>query len=88
MCSQSCLIKNCIFIHQRNSFIPILEAVNQLTKNAQAIIHEFIIIHNEVHTFQDTNTTLAKCQKTKRTCLQKKSTFSQKNSKILSAEKK
>ena len=72
--SQSCLIKNCIFIHQRNSFNLILETINQLTKNVQTIIHKFTIIHNEMYIFQNMNTALAKCQKTKRTYLQKKST--------------
>ena len=48
MCSQFHLIKNCIFIHQRNFPTFILKIVNQLTKNTQSIAFEFIIICNEV----------------------------------------
>ena len=39
------------FIYQGNFFIPILEAVDQLAKNVQAMVHKFIMIHNEVCTF-------------------------------------
>ena len=85
---QSCLIKNCIFIHQGNFFIPILKPANQLTKNAQTMAHEFTMICNEMCIFQNTNTTFAKCQKTKRTCLQKGGAFNQKNFKVLLAGKK
>ena len=72
MCSQFYLIKNCILIHQRNFFMLILKAVNQLTKNVYTMVHKFIIICNEVHIFQNTNTTFAKCRKTKKTYLHKK----------------
>ena len=50
--SQFCLIKNCIFIHQRNFFILILEAVDQLAKNVQIMVHEFTIICNEMCIFK------------------------------------
>ena len=49
MCSQSCLIKNCIFIHQGNFFILILEAVDRLAKNVQTMAYEFIMIYDEMH---------------------------------------
>ena len=86
--SQFHLIKNCIFTHQKNSFTPILETVNQLAKNVQLMALEFIIIRNEIHTLQDANMALAKHQKTKRTCLQKRGTFNQKDSKILLKKEK
>ena len=85
---QFCLIKNCIFIHQRKFLIFILKTVNQLAKNVQTIIHELIIICNEMCIFQNINTTFMKCWKTKRTHLQKKRAFSQKDFKVLLAKKK
>ena len=72
---QSCLIKDCIFTHQKNFFTPILKTVNQLAKHVQTIVHEFTIICDEVCILQNINTIFAKCQKTKKTCLQKKGAF-------------
>ena len=49
---------------------------------------EFIIIYDEIHIFQNTNTAFAKHRKTKKTHLQKKKTFIQKNLKVLLKKKK
>ena len=51
------------------------------------MVHEFIMIRNKIHIFQNANTTLTKHWKTKRTYFQKKATFSQKNFKVLLAKK-
>ena len=59
--SQFCLIKNYIFVHQGNFFIFILEAVNRLAKNVQAMVHGFIMIRDEMCIFQNANTAFAKC---------------------------
>ena len=52
------------------------------------MVHELTIICNKIYIFQNMNTAFAKCQKTKRIHLQKKSTFNQKIFKVLLAKKK
>ena len=52
------------------------------------MVHEFIIICNEVYIFQNTNTAFAKHRKIKKTCLQKRETFNQKDLKVLLTKKK
>ncbi|KAK1845368.1 pogo transposable element with krab domain [Colletotrichum chrysophilum] len=68
--SQSNFIKGRISAHQGSSPTPIIAAVEQLSKGAQAMAHSITILTDRLRTLEDANVALAKRQWAKRSRVQ------------------
>ncbi|RDW79427.1 hypothetical protein BP6252_04065 [Coleophoma cylindrospora] len=68
--SQTGLIKSRISNHQNSSPTPMLDAVDQFSKGAKAMMHEVALLRAEVSTLRRANEALSKRRRAKRTRLQ------------------
>ncbi|RDW91678.1 hypothetical protein BP5796_02843 [Coleophoma crateriformis] len=85
--SQTGLIKTQISNHQNSSPTPILDAVDQFSKGAKAMMHEVALLRAEVSTLRRANEALGKRRRAKRTRLQHGGTLTVEEGQALAEQK-